>query len=493
MQKKYALIALILLIFGASAYAGALEVLSEPAGAEIIINHIRTGRYTPDTLTNLPNSELKVTLLLENYRYEERVVAIDRLKTTSLSFTQLSDFDTIAITGDSLFGILQLPIPPVQAPYLINEIIEDRENVILTNGIHHIEWDGGISYQPIDTFVEVRTARITTVDIPFLRRYGRVDLVIKPDSAAIHIDSTLLGVGKLKKPLPAGKHDVVLTSHGWLDSTYSILLFPGQTIRDTIELTVSPDRDGDGFHDTVDICPDLHGIYDGCPSIQKREEFRRISGHLSRTFKSAPFTIEFAPISFQMRYATDKKFREKLSLFNDGSALLNNYRGVALCNKVWLSRGLFIGSVDIGYSLSALRYEKQWEIPISEDGNQLLIYDKYSDENPEYRIFSSGFQAGIQLHSNIISFAFLTGYLYETIELRNVTQLDPVSGDTTLVTLKDNNSIWNTTVRTTLTIKDAPLFPRAYSEISFTPRSDDVTGWIDFRVGIIVPWWRSER
>lgn len=493
MQKKYALITLLFLILAASVNAGALEVLSEPTGAEIIINHIRTGRYTPDTLTNLPNSKLKVTLLLENYRFEERLVTIDRASTSSLSFTQLTDFDTIAITGDSLFGILQLPTPPVEAPYLINEIIEERENVILTNGIHHIEWDGGISYQPIDTFVEVRTARITSVEFPFSRRYGRVDLVVEPESAAIHIDSTLWGIGSLRKPLTAGKHDLEISSQGWLDSTHSLLLFPGQTIHDTIRLQISPDRDSDGFHDTVDICPDLHGIYDGCPTIQKREELKKISGHLSKTFASAPFTIEFSPVSFQMRYSTDKKFREKLSLFNDGSALLNNYRGIALCNKLWLSRGLFISSVDIGYSISALRYEKQWDIPFNESNTQWLVYDKYSEDNPECRIFSSGFQAGIQLHSDIVSFALLTGYLYETVEFRNVTYVEPITGDTTLVNLKENNSIWNTTVRTTLTFKEQPLFPRAYTEVSFTPRSNKVTGWIDFRLGVIVPWWRKSN
>ncbi len=493
MQKKYALTAVILLILNAVVNSAALRVVSEPAGAEIIINHIRTGKYTPDTIRNLPRSEITVSVLLDDYRYAERTILPTSDTLSTLSFTHLTDFDTLAITGDSLFGILQLPVPPVEAPYLVNEIIEDRENVILSSGIHHIQWDGGISYAPVDTFVEIRSARITSVELKFLRRYGRVSLVTEPDSAALYIDTTLWGIGRLQKPIPAGKHELTVSASGWLTKSRSFLLFPGQTIRDTIRLEISPDRDGDGFYDTVDICPDLHGIYDGCPSIQKREELKRLGNYFSKSFAAAPFTVELAPFLFQYRFATDRSFRELISLFNDGSGLFTNYRGVTLLNKIWVSRGFFIGSVDVGYSFAGLKYEKSWQIPINDDSTHILHYDQYRDENPQLGIFSFGVQGGIQLHSDIISFAFLTGYLYEKIELRGISSISRESGDTTFIDQSDLNSRWNSTVRATVSPWNKPLYPRFYGEMSFAPGTEKVTGWIDTRFGVIVPWWRERN
>lgn len=491
MQKKFAIVLLFLCILAGPLSAGILEVISEPSGAEIIINHIRTGRFTPDTLRNLPNKELKVTVLLEEYRYEERTVVPGLDSVETVSFTQLSDFDTLAITGDSLFGILQLPIPPVETPYLVNEIIEDRENVILSAGIHHIEWDGGISYEPIDTFIEVRPARIVTVDLVFARRYGRVDFVVEPESAVITIDTSVAGIGSVRKPVTAGKHQLNVQQSGWLPVEKSFVLFPGQTYRDTIRLEPTPDRDGDGFHDTVDVCPEEHGIYDGCPTIQRREEIKRLSRHFGSSFLSAPFTVELAPVSIQSRIATDGEFRELISLFNDGPSLLNNYRGCAMINKLWISRGLFIGSIDGGYSFADLSYEKQWNIPLNSDSTEQLIYSDYENVTPTINIFSLGAQIGIQLHGDIVSFAVLTGYLYETITMSGITTWDK-DGEEVHITKEMDNSSWNTTIRTSFSFRDEPMFPRLYGEMSFAPGTDEsTTGWVDVRLGIIIPWWKK--
>ncbi len=476
-----------------ASFAATIEVLSDPAGAEIILNHIRTGRFTPDTIGNLPNGEISISVLRDNYAFTEQIIIPSRDSITRISFHELSDFDTLAITADSLFGILQLPKTPVETPYLVNEIIEDRDNVILTSGIHHIQWDGGISYEPIDTMIEVRVARITTLDLPFMRRYGRVSVVAEPDSTAIYVDSTLWGIGSLRKPLPAGEHTLRYESQGWISEERSILLFPGYTLRDTVRLKKSPDSDNDGFHDSVDLCPDLVGVYEGCPTIQKRDELRRVGTHVFDQFRSAPFTIEVAPISLQIRYAHNKQFNEMISLFNDGVSLFNNYRGITLLNKAWISRGLFISSVDVGYSFAGLQYEKQWKVPLNDDSTKLLIYDDYSEDNPQLELFSVGFQLGIQLHGEIVSFAFMTGYLYEEIKLYNITSIDPISGKSSFISESTDNSSWNSTVRSSISLGSTPMVPRLYAEISFTPSTQsEMTGWTDVRFGVIIPWWKEK-
>ena len=49
-----------------ASFAATIEIFSEPSGAEIILNHIRTGRFTPDTISNLPNAEISISVILDN-------------------------------------------------------------------------------------------------------------------------------------------------------------------------------------------------------------------------------------------------------------------------------------------------------------------------------------------------------------------------------------------------------------------------------------------
>jgi len=472
-------------------FGGALEVFSDPQGAEIILNHIRTGRLTPDTLLNLPNTTVSVSVLLDEYSFNERDVTIDDDSIAHISFSQMIGFDTMAITGEALFGILRLPESPVETPYLVNQIIEDRDIVVLGAGFHRIEWNGGIGYQPIDTIVEVRPARITELDLHFSYRYGRIDLEVVPDSAVIFIDTMVWGIGGVNKPLNAGSHNLRIVSDRFKPYSEPLLLFPGQVFRDTIVLEELPDSDGDGYDDSVDLCVNVFGAYDGCPEIQKAREFRRIGSHLGETFLSAPLTFEFAPFSVKNRTATSGEFNQLVSLFNDGVSLLNNYHGISLLNKVWLSKGLFIGSVDYDYSLTGLRYEKEWDIPVTSDSLQYLHYDRFAVENPMLRIFSLNVQAGIQLSGDLFSFALLTGYLYETISLSGVTEFNKATGESSFVSESEENSNWNTTVRTTITLKDMRFYPRVYGEMSFTGSTGDVTGWVQTALGVTIPIWKN--
>ncbi len=490
MRRLYGLILLILLA-PAFLYAGALEVVSDPQGAEIILNHIRTGRVTPDTLLNLPNTTVSVSVLLEEYSFTEREVEIVEDSMSQLSFSQMIGFDTMSIVGEQLFGILRLPESPVETPYLVNQIIEDRDIVVLGAGFHRVEWDGGIGYQPIDTVVEVRPARITELDLHFSYRYGRIDIETVPDSAIIFVDTMVWGIGSVNKPLNAGSHSLRIVSERYKTHEEPLLLFPGQVYRDTILLEELPDNDGDGFDDSVDLCVNIYGTYDGCPEIQKGREFRRIGSHLGETFLSAPLTFEFAPFSFKNRIATSGDFNQLVALFNDGSSLLNNYRGVSLLHKMWLSKGLFIGSVDYDYSLSGLRYEKEWDIPVNSDSSQYLHYDEFANENPVMRIFSVNVQAGIQLSGDLFSFAVLAGYMYETISTDGISEFNRDTGKTKKISKKDENSNVNTTVRATIKLKDVPLYPRIYGEMSFTGSRGDVTGWIQSSLGVTIPIWNN--
>ncbi len=493
MQKKYAVILVMTLAFPAVVSAGKLAVFSEPSGAEIILNRIRTGRFTPDTVNNLPDSKISVSLLHNEYQFEERSITPREDSLLSLSFTRQKEFEPLTIKGSRGFGVLQLPIPPSETPWLLNQLIEERNSVVLNVGLHHIEWDGGISFEPIDTMIEVPQGAIIAPEINFHRRYGRVNLSVYPSNAAIYIDSTLWGFGSIRKPLTAGSHQLKVSADGFIPLKRELLLFPNQNFRDSVTLVISPDRDNDGFNDTVDLCPDERGIYEGCVTVQKREELKRIGSHFWKTFRNAPFTIELAPLSFQMRTATDKEFREIISLFNDGPGLLNNYRGVQLFNKLWVSRGFFIGSADVGYSMGGLRYEKPWDIPLDQDSLEILHYSQYELQNPSLALFTAGAQVGIQLRGEPFTFSLMTGYYHETITFDGITQKDEMTKTTTLISEKYTNDFMSTTARVVISLKKTPFAPSLYSEMSFAPNRYGYTGWVDTKMGVIVPWWKVDK
>ena len=485
MQKVNALI----LFLCSCIFGGELVITSTPPNAEIVLNGIKTGRFTPDTF-NLKIDSVSLSLLADSYNFEKREVYLAD-STVTVNFTSLDTFEEVSIKGDELFGILQLAPAPLGMPYLINGIIEDRPVIALSEGSYHIQWNGGIQYKTIDTTVIIHPARITNLELVFALRYGKIDIIANPKVSKICIDSMIVGNGIVHRSFSAGKHIITASAPHYLTYNDTVILFPNQTYRDTIVLKKSPDSDGDGFNDTVDLCPEIRGIYDGCPTIQKRAEWRKIGKAFSFNFAAAPFTIEFAPISFVKRHATNDSLEEMVSLFNDGPKILNSLDGILFLNKLWISKGLFISSFDIGYNFVGSQYKKSWDISIG--NNRYIIYDEYYDIVPTISSLTGSLQLGVQFHTDFVSFSVLTGYQLEKIYYDDFTEIDPIKNDTTLISYTENNSRWITTTRASLTFRNEPLFPKLYGEMSFTATSGKRTGWIGTNFGVIIPWWKKRQ
>lgn len=490
MQRKLEVVLLLLLCH--TLFAGKLIVTSNPDSAEVSINGIRTGQYTPDTL-DVENDSISVSVHLPSYHFQPHTIAVSENETQRISFTHLPIFDTLSILGTKYFGILELPIPPVAVPYLINgHIKEPSKELVLPEGSYTIHWDGGIGFYPIDTTITIYAGEKSILPLSFHTRYGKLKIKTVPDEAEIYLNDTLIGLGRTIRPAIAGTHKLRVEKKGFVPIEKTMIIFPGRENSDTISLAKTPDRDGDGFDDTVDICPDVHGIYEGCVSPVKKREAKKLARYLATMMWNQPFKVEVAAVSLQYRYAYDKTFRHKIALFNDGAPLMNNYRGINIANKYWASYRCFIGSFEFSQHFNQLHYKKSYEIPYNSDSTHLLIYDEFSlsDIHPTMKIKGQALQIGLQLRSSRVAFALTAGYQWEKVLTYNVTERTTVLGEVQeeFITTEQSNNHLVSSLRVSVGAESEPLKPQLYGEISFTGIGN-ASGWVESSIGVLVPWW----
>lgn len=490
MQRKLRII--LIISFCHILFAGKLIVMSNPTKAEISINGVRTGYFTPDTL-DVENDSISVSVHSQDYHFQPRTLSVAKGETQRISFNHLPIFDTLSIFGTKYFGILELPTPPVAVPYLINgHIKEASKELVLPEGEYEIHWDGGIGFYPIDTNITIYAGEKTILPLSFHTRYGKLKITTIPSEAEIYLNDTLIGLGRTIRPTIAGTHTLKVSQKGYQTVEKSTIIFPGRENTDTIHLAITPDKDEDGFDDTLDACPEQHGNFEGCPSPQKLREAKKIATYFMHMFWNQPVKFEVSAVSFQYRYAYEDSFREKVSLFNDGAPFMNNYRGINIANKFWVSYKGFIAAFEYSQHFNKLHYKKSYKIPFNSDSTEFLLYDKFSlsDNQPKMSINGMALQLGLQLRSEHVTFALLTGYEWEEITIENISQpyMDNGKEKTKFVQKVLPNDHFKTTLRVSVGKESEPLKPQVFGEISFTTNSYQ-TGWVETRLGVLVPWW----
>jgi hypothetical protein len=465
---------------------GVLIVSSSPDSAEISLNSIRTGAYTPDTL-HLDTGEYYVTVLMKDAYFRSRKTTLGENDTVQMSFSRIPIFDTLAVKGTEYFGILSLPSPPVDLPYLIDGTMKRADTaIILPEGTYDIHWDGGIGYYPVDTVVQIRAGQRHRLSFSFDKRYGRISLVTQPREAKIFLNDSLFGVGETIRPLTAGTHELRFEAEGYEDTIQQIVLFPGRFTKDTVELEPKPIPED---VDLEEFCAQFDGIYPGCPQVNRWQEARNVGAYVWDRIWDNSLSVEICAASFSRKQIYNDSLRSFISLYNDGSPLFNNYSGLHTLNKIWIGYRGGIVSLDWGQAFHGLQYEKNYNLPYFPDTAYEVIHDEFRDRNSAVYIRSFSLQGGFQLRAedDILSFSFMGGYVWETFEFTNLSERDS-DAERLFTFIKDNNhSI--VSARAVAHPSPKPLRPAFYGEISMTPFDADFTGWVQTRLGVIIPWW----
>jgi hypothetical protein len=442
---------------------GAIELSSDPSGAAVALDGVGTGLRTPVTVTGLIAGKHDVELSLEEYRFTRKTVTVVEDTVVSASFKLVADLDTIFIREAGDYGVLILPEQPLDVPYLVDDETVGILQVRLTAGQHRVAWDGGRTHESIDTIVTIERGEVTYLDFTAQRLRGGLRVVALPPTALIWIDDSLEGVGELAISLPTGSHAVRGTQRGYDPSTAEVEVEDGEMSTVGLTLVKKPDRDEDGFLDSLDKCPDE---YDGCgrPRIGDAWKFR-LQG-LWDYARVDPLVFGWSAIGYMRRIALNARFRDVVSRFDAGvGGGMNNFRGFTFGNSVVAQYRGFYCSVDLGQWGSGLRYRRSDTLYLpTERDVYAVFYDTLGRTGgepvePALFITSTAFSLGFHFPLRWLNVIYTLGYEWEDIVVDDIVR---VSDGSRVRVMFDNDWWFHQIHFESNFMSDLHLFPSLY-------------------------------
>jgi hypothetical protein len=462
---------------------GSVCLNSEPPGAEIVINGDYVRKLTPCCFDSLFSGDYIFELYLPDHHFLRKEVRVIPDSTSKLSYQLLSDFDTVYINGQVEYGILFLPKPPEEIPFKIDSVKIDSLEVRLSPGKHHIEWDGGSSYVSIDTTILISAGRLTWYDYIFKHRYGIVRIQPRPFDAEVCIGQDQCGVGEQILELETGIYKLYAYHYGFESLIRKVKIKPDTVNTIVVDMTQNADRDVDGFIDSVDKCPDVYGLYDGCPKRRLGDALQSKAEEIKQYAKNDPFTVGFSAFGFIMRIPTNKSFSNFLSTFSSGKiGGINNYRGLTFLNSFTVTYKGFFGSLELGQWAAGLQYQRNDSMRLSTDNKQYLIYyDSLSGVEPIIYIPSTSMALGFHFNWSRINVVYAIGYQFEDIVIDQVYDIN----EGVLKRFSFDNDWWYHILISEIDFETGEVIkPSAYFRVKFPFGPIKRTKWHVMQVGL---------
>ncbi len=406
-----------------SLLTGSISIHSEPPGATVAIDGETISETTPCSINHLLPGIHKVELFLDNYHFLSKSVKVFSDSLVKTSFQLLTNMDTVYITGDVPYGLLLLPQPPTDSLFSVDSHYVASTRVQLPPGRHTVSWNGDQLYESVDTAVIIKEGVVSYFDFVFRRRYGMLRITPIPADAQICIQNDPCRFGEQILEIPSDIYRVTAHRYGFKSLMREILVQPDTIITCEMNLLRSPDRDADGFVDSIDQCPEIYGLYDGCPRQRVKDAMTIKRSEVSEYIKSDPFSFDFSTINFILRMPTRKAFSDFLSAFSSGRiGGINNYRGFSFINSFQASWKGMIAALELGQWSSGIHYQRDDTMKIStEKGNQYEIYyDSLTGVEPVMLIPSTTVSFGLHYNFSWVNVAYSLGYQWEDIILRGL-------------------------------------------------------------------------
>ena len=214
---------------------GDIFLQSEPAGAEIFLDSVKTSSLTPDTLKNIIVGEHKITLKKENYKDTTIIVSVQTNETTSKSVVMNSLVKT---------GNMYISTNPIGAQIFLDSLNTSKltpdtlKNIITGYHIITLKKSGYIDTSIIVSVTENTTAS-RTIDLRPSVTKGNVYINSTPAGAQIFLDN--LNTSKFTpdtlKNIAAGLHKITLKENDFRDTTIDVTVINNATISKSVRLT----------------------------------------------------------------------------------------------------------------------------------------------------------------------------------------------------------------------------------------------------------------
>ncbi|KMQ52157.1 hypothetical protein CHISP_0838 [Chitinispirillum alkaliphilum] len=474
---------------------GSLHLHSTPAGADVYFFGEFTGFQTPCTIDGLIAGNYEIELFLPNYRFIGRNVKVLRDTLIRTSFELLSDFDPIHIIGEKTHGKLILPHPPVNSPFKVNDSVLHQPEILLMEGEHSLKWNGGNLYREIDTTLFIKAGELHYFNVPYERLHGTININAHPEEMLICIDGRDCHTGNSSFTLPTGFYTLRASKSGYLEEKRKILISPDVQSRISVILQPNLDRDGDGFPDSIDRCPDVYGLFMGCPRMRFTDAFAIKLDEVREYVQSDSLTFGISVLGTVSRFPGQKEFADFLTSFSSGRfGGINNYRGLSSLNKYQLSwRGLQ-AQLELGQWASGLRFKRSDTLTLQTKNDTYYVYhDSLNNIEPAIYIPSTAVSLGMRYKFDNFSIAYSLGYQWENIIVDQLIS----SSDGSLHEVRFSNNWWfHQLTLTRDLVSTATITPSVYCQIKFPFGPVARTRWYSLQTGLQInyspSWWREK-
>jgi hypothetical protein len=423
---------------------GALSIESEPQGADIYIYGKSTGQKTPALIKNLIAGRYEIELFLPEYNFQRKTLTVRAGEVTPSSFEIISGLEPILVLGENQHGILVLPYPPIESVYTINGIPETSLKKPLIQGEYHIRWRGGGLYKSIDTMINIEAGKMVYFNVPFVRLAGKAVFDLNPKTALLCVEGFPCRWGdisaNLSVELPSGFHAARISRHGYKPQRRNFSVSHDKVSLVKVALELNDDRDGDGFPDSVDKCPDVYGLYDGCPKPMFRNMVKIKAEEINEYIDTEPVSFAVSAMGLISRSPTNRRFNNFLSSFSGGGGGgLNNYQGLTLGNIYQVAFRGFIAQAELGQWSAGIKFRRPDTLSIKTDyGEYLVWHDSVYQVDPAIFIPSTALSGGFKYRIRNYHISYSVGYQWEDIIIDEVERLS--DGEFTRINF--NNNWW---------------------------------------------------
>ncbi len=462
---------------------GSLYITSTPPGADVFLFGQETGFQTPCTIRGLISGDYEIELFLEKHRFNRRRVPVAMDRMVSISFELLSDFEAVHIVGESTMGRLILPYPPINQPFFINDSAISANQATLPEGKHHLKWNGVNRYRSLDTTVYIHRGKLHYFNLPYERLYGRLNISTQPSGVMVCIEDHRCQTGPSTFTLASGFYTLGATKRGYGTETRKVMVSPDVISQIQIVLEPDLDRDGDGFPDSVDRCPDVWGLFNGCPRMHIGDAFYIKADEVREFVRSDPFSFGFSAIGIVSRSASRRSFSEILSDFSgERIGAVNNYKGFTALNMFHLSWRGMLAQIELGQWSTGLRYRRSDTLTLrTENETYIAYYDSLANFEPVIYLPSTAVSFGLRYQLERFSVSYSLGYQWEDIIFDQLMALS----DNSIHRITFDNDWWFHQLQLRYNFASTHhITPSAYFRIKFPFGAVKKTRWNSVHTGL---------
>lgn len=201
--------------------SGTIDISSEPAGAEVMVNGIVKGQ-TPLRVAEVPRGRATVKFRFDGFADEVRELAINA-----------GDMQTLSIVLKGLPGTLQLTSVPDGARFYVNNEAKGKGPLSIP-GLKPGEYSVRAELEGYGTMtktISIDNGQSATEEFRLSNVMGRIEVRSSPVGAQVFLDGKSYGVTRSKDPeaefsdiltienVMEGEHTLVLKKEGYSDKT----------------------------------------------------------------------------------------------------------------------------------------------------------------------------------------------------------------------------------------------------------------------------------